>query len=171
MFGLTKWVAAPVAAAGILLGFSIISAHAEDAPAKAGKGTISGVVMNADNKPTAGASVRLIVPPEGGRHNRKDGKDGKDGKTLAADARSPEQLAKKDRAAGDKGGRKMPAAVAEATTDAEGKFTMTDVPAGDYVILAMIRGAGRAHEKVKVEDGKTASVTLTLKAMDRPKKG
>jgi len=56
-----------------------------------------------------------------------------------------------------------PKPVAEADSGTDGAFSMKDVPAGDYVVMAAMKGQGGAREKVSVKAGETAQVTLNLK--------
>jgi hypothetical protein len=53
-------------------------------------------------------------------------------------------------------------ATATATSDADGKFTLKDVPAGDYVILAGLPDEGRGHERIAVTVGQTATVEVPV---------
>lgn len=49
-----------------------------------------------------------------------------------------------------------------AVTDKDGKFTIADVPAGDYTVEIVHLKAGRAEEKVTLADGDTKSLAFTL---------
>jgi hypothetical protein len=49
-----------------------------------------------------------------------------------------------------------------ATTDSDGKFTVADIPAGDYVVYAGKQGVGKAHAPVTVAAGAAATVTITI---------
>lgn len=111
-------------------------------------GSISGKVVDADGNPVADAKVRVMAAPAG--------KPKKDKNLEGGDAPKPDKPAK-------------PAAVAEGVTDANGAFTLENIPAGEYMIGAMAKGKGNAKDKVTVTEGGTAEVTLTLKAM-APKK-
>lgn len=50
-----------------------------------------------------------------------------------------------------------------ATTDATGKFTISDVPPGEYDLVATQPFTGPVHQKVTVLPRKTASLTIELK--------
>jgi protocatechuate 3,4-dioxygenase beta subunit len=106
----------------------------------AGTGTIKGTVVGADGKPAAGVTVKLFAKTEKG-----------------GDKAAP--------AAADGGGKRAKrVAVAEATTNDKGEFTMNNVPAGEYNIGAGGKGIGGAHSTVTVKSGGTETVSLTLKA-------
>ncbi|MBI2848432.1 MAG: carboxypeptidase regulatory-like domain-containing protein [Chloroflexi bacterium] len=53
-----------------------------------------------------------------------------------------------------------------ATTDADGKFSLKDVAAGQYVVIASAAGKNASASKVSVLAGKDASVKLTLGPAD-----
>ena len=144
MLRIAKW-AAPVVALGLLLTFAI-SARAED---KA-KGTVSGTVLDKDGKAVTGAKVRL--------YNADDRKH-KD-KEQAADADTNKN--KTENPGTEKPKKDKPAPVAEAATDSDGKFTMNDVPVGNYVAVARLKDKGTGNAKVEVKSGETASVEIKL---------
>lgn len=60
------------------------------------------------------------------------------------------------------GGRQRPQPVAETETDADGKFTMTGIAAGNYVVVAGGREVGMARQRVELADGQTLEVELKL---------
>lgn len=158
-----KWIA-PVIALSAVIALAKTS-FADEAGKPKPSGTIHGKVVDAQGEPVAGARVRLRLPREGGG-NRGDGpQQHKDAKPqAAADEQKPDQ--------GDRGpreGQRRTPALKEATTDNDGAFSMTEVPVGEYVLFAMQRGAGGARETVKVEEGKTLDITLTLQP--RPEGG
>ncbi len=119
---------APLAALVLVFAFSALLAAAEPA----GKGTVTGTVLDKDGKAIADIEVRLMVPARSA------------GNQPAA------------------GGRVQP--VASATTDADGKFTMKDVPAGDYAVVARSKEKGIARARVTVVADQSATVSLTLGA-------
>jgi hypothetical protein len=130
-----KW-AAPVVAFAVLVSLAAIGARAEDAKKDTGK--IEGTVKDSEGKAVSGLTVSLFHPME---------------------KAAPKQSAK----LAEKGGKgEKPVAVASATTDTDGKFTMNDVPAGDYMVIAKQKGQGQARQKVTVKAGETASVDLKL---------
>jgi len=51
-----------------------------------------------------------------------------------------------------------------AVTDKDGKFTLPKLPAGEYEFAVWHEKLGESSQKVKVEDGKAATVDFTLKA-------
>jgi protocatechuate 3,4-dioxygenase beta subunit len=154
-----KW-ATPVVAFGLLLSLAATrSLAADDASAAGDKGTVTGTVTDKDGKPVPNCQVRLFHPMERGA--KKTGKGHKADNQSARADRKAETLAKGQR----------PVPVASATTDDDGKFTLKDVPAGNYVVLANLRGTGNAREKVTVKAGETAEVTLKLGAHEKGGKG
>jgi hypothetical protein len=170
---LRKCIIPAVVAVG-MLGFSTIPfARAEDKPAagaEAKKGSISGTVLDKDGKAVAGAMVAVIKPPQrqaggagGDRPNRRGNNAGNGGAVNQA-TEDP-----KPAPAPEPGRRQRPEPLFKATTDAEGKFTIKDVPAGDYAVRARVEGKGMAVERVSVKADETA--TVSLKLQDRPARG
>ena len=130
------------------LGGFTLTARAADAAVA--KGSVKGKVVKADGTPAAGAELRLMARPERGA------------KRAARDEGNPQAA----QAEGKKGARaRGPAreAVAQGTADANGVFTLSDVPEGNYVIAARLKGAGNARQPVSVSGTSAADVTLTLK--------
>lgn len=126
-------------------------------PSPVAVGTISGTILTADGKPAANAMVRLINPPA-----RASGQGNVEPKTA-----DPSGQAKGNKAAkGDKAGKlaKKAPAVAETTTDAEGRFSLSNIPVGDYVLVAGIKGQGRGMQKITVSASENASVEIQMKA-------
>jgi hypothetical protein len=131
----------------LVLGLAVVMAMAFASAARAAdNGTVEGKVLGKDGAGVSGAKVRLMKAS-----------DVQGGKKEKAPAAAP--------AAGEK-----PKPVAEAESGSDGAFSMKDVPAGDYVLQTNVKGQGMAREKVTVEAGKTASVTLTLKERTGGKK-
>jgi hypothetical protein len=127
----------------IVLGLAValalsLAAHANAADT----GKVTGKVLDKDGKGVAGANVALRTPPEKG--------EGKGEKKPAAAAPGDE-----------KPKREKP--VAKTKSEADGSFTLADVPAGDYLLVANVKGQGMAREKVTVKAGETKEVKLTLK--------
>lgn len=106
------------------------------ATAVGGSGTISGVVMH-DGKPLAQATVRLM------KSNRTKGKARK-------------------QAAGKAGRRES---VSQTATDEMGQFTLADVPPGEYVVIAGIRGQGMGRTTITVGEGQTARVQVQVQSL------
>jgi hypothetical protein len=129
----------------IVLGLTVALALSLASYANAAEtGKVTGKVLDKDGKGVAGANVALRTPPEKG--------EGKGGKAPAAAAPGDEK---------PKGDRQKP--VAKTKSEADGSFTLADVPAGDYMLVAQVKGVGNAREKVTVKAGETAEVKLTLK--------
>jgi hypothetical protein len=130
-----------VLALALAVSFTATRATAEEQ----GKGTISGKVTNADGSAASGAQVRLMNP-------------------MAKDKNKGEKpAAAEDKGEGKDKERAKP--VAQTTTDADGKYTLSDVPAGKYVLQAGVKNVGRATQEVEVKAGETAAVDLKLEAM------
>jgi hypothetical protein len=151
----TKFLATLAASAMLFFGASSLKA--------ADTGTITGTVTGKDGKPAAGVAVRLMKPGQGG-----PGRPGGAGGPPKADAPKPEPKADEPKP-GEKpapppgGGGNRPPPIKEAKTDDAGKFTMTEVPAGEYTIAAGGRDIGFGREMVTVKAGETATVSITLK--------
>jgi hypothetical protein len=153
------------AAVGLLVGMSAMSARAADEAA--GKGKVSGTVVDKDGKGVAGVEVHLIKPMRRGPGGGAPAEGRKPADQAAVGTKA---VALQETPAAPGQGRQRPEPVAKATTDKDGKFEMKDVPAGDYV--AMVRdddkkvyGMGR----VTVKEGETASVEI--KTTDQPLRG
>ena len=120
----------------IVLGFAVAFALSLASHANAADtGKVTGKVLDKDGKGVAGAQVALRTPPE---------------KNAPA-------------AAQEEGKKKGQKPVAKTTTESDGTFTLADVPAGDYLLVANVKGQGMAREKVTVKAGETVDVKLTLK--------
>lgn len=195
-----KWMTG-LAAVAMLSGAATV--HAE--PAAGEKGTISGVVMK-DGQPLANVRVALMKPPprpegapEGApgdrparpeRPGRGQGQgEGRGAQGLIApgdDAPPAPPAGERPRReregqggpGGPNGDRPRPEPVAETTTDANGKFTFSNVPVGMYVVVSGERGAGMGRARVEVVAGKTVSVEVVVQQGprgegngDRPQRG
>lgn len=143
MLGSLKWIA-PLLALG-LMGFFAGTAQAADE-----KGTVTGTVLDKDGKAVEGAMVRIMAP-------RQRGDAPADGARKQADDPKPPAAG----GGGGAGGRQRPPAIAEGTTDKDGKFSL-QAPAGKYVVFAGVRGKGMGRAEVTVEAGKTVNVELKL---------
>lgn len=82
----------------------------------------------------------------------------------------PAKKDKGNKSAQPAAGREKREPVASGTTDANGEFKLS-VPAGDYVVMAGKAKTGAGRATVKVASGETASVTVTLKKLEKPKGG
>jgi len=132
----------------LVLGLAVVMAMAFASAARAADtGGVDGKVMGKDGAGVSGAKVRLMKASDVPAH----------GKKKEAPAAAP--------AAGEK-----PKPVAEAESGSDGTFSMKDVPAGDYVVLAALKGQGAARADVSVKAGETAKVELTLKERTGGKK-
>jgi hypothetical protein len=156
MSKMLKWMLPFSAAVALVLGLSVISAHAQDAAAD--PGSVEGTVVDRDGKtPVADATVTLTRPMA------RRGAGG-----ASVQTPQPQPLAGAGAGGGAGAGRGR-GAVATATTDKEGKFKMDKVPPGDYVIRVMVRDRGFAQQNIKVESKKTTTVKLQLG--DMPARG
>jgi hypothetical protein len=152
---LRKCVIPAVVAVG-MLGFSTIPfARAEDKPAaEVKKGSISGTVLDKDGKAVAGVQIGVMKPQQrqGGNRPNRGANNGAVNQATEDPKPAP---------APDAGRRQRPEPLFKATTDADGKFTIKDVPAGDYVVAARVEGKA-ARERVTVKADETATVSLKL---------
>lgn len=144
MLTFVKWLAAAAAPLGLLILWSAQSAKAADVPA--GKGTVTGTVLDKEGKGVAGAEVTLSRP------------------ILKRQAKLPRPV---DKAAPDRRAE----VIAKATTDADGMFTIKDVPAGDYMIACRVEGKGVARATVTVAADQTVTVKLQLKEIKPGRRG
>jgi hypothetical protein len=144
MFRIAKW-ATPIVAFGLIMGLLYTRATAEDTKTEKDTGTVKGVVKDKDDKAVSGATIRIVMPMA---HKEKGG-------GAAADEKKPVE-----KAAGDKPAKTPP--IATGTTDADGKFSIADVPVGKYTVMAGSKGVGVAHENIEVKKGETTEVSLKL---------
>ncbi len=124
-------------------------------------GTISGTVT-ANGQPVAGAKVMLMLP----RHHKGEG------------APPTSQPAAQDApAAGGGGGagaegHHRPKPLAEATTGSDGTYSFPNVKAGDYAVVAMLKGTGMGHGKATMATaGGTVTVDIVLTPRQKGEKG
>ena len=110
------------------------------AEATAATGSVSGTVTTSDQKPAAGVTVRINLDPK--VHTTPTAADGD---------KTPPDGAKKKKAMG-----------LTATTDDKGAFKIENVPVGQYIVSANLKGTGKAKVNVAVLAGKDAAVTLQL---------
>jgi protocatechuate 3,4-dioxygenase beta subunit len=145
MFRIFK-LATPVVALAFMMA---LVTRVQAADEKKTTGAVSGTVTDKDGKPVADVSVKLFSATAAKQHKPKQ----------EADEPSTDKPAG-DKPAAPKGDKPKP--VADATTDKDGKFTMSDVPVGSYVLRVNVKGQGHATQKVEVQAGETADVTLKL---------
>jgi len=161
MLSMHKWLLGTLAAAGLVLGVATIPARAADEAT--GKGSISGTVVDKDGKGVADVKVNLMKPPQG-RGNRGGGGGGGAPPAAGAGEKKEGQSALNRDAIGlqaQGGGRNRPQPIQTATTDKDGKFTMSDVPSGSYMVGVFDNDKKIYGRKpVTVEDGKTATVEI-----------
>jgi hypothetical protein len=117
--------------------------------------------LDKDGKAAEGVKIRIMKPMQrggaGGGARRAGGAGGAAPKV--ADAPTPDKPADKPAAPG---GRERPTPVAEGASDKDGKFSIANVPAGEYMVMAILQGSGMARGRVTVKDGETATVELKL---------
>ena len=151
------WIFPATAAFGLVLGIAAAGARAEEAPASEkpavtkseGTGTINGELLDKDGKAVAGA--KIVLAKAMGRDQKRQRKEA-----------SPDAAASKPEPTTGKA-RPRPERVTTATTDDDGKFTLNEVPAGEYTVRAQVKGGGTAVARVTVTAGKAADVAMTLK--------
>src|SRR5437773_2590610 len=116
-------------------------------------GTVTVTVVDKDNKPVADATVRVVTPAD--KHHKHGEAKGED-KKPDADEKKPENQAKKPTT-------DMAAPIAEGKTGADGKVKLEKVPAGEYIVQANLKGAGRGvKNKVIVKANENTDVTVKL---------
>lgn len=112
-------------------------ANAANAASKPTTGTLTGKITGFDGKPVASASVQLITA-----------KDAAAMKKAMANGEKPD----------------MPTPVAQGSTDADGKYSLADVPPGGYVLMARLKGVGSGRVSVVVRAGVDTTQNLALRA-------
>lgn len=140
--------------AGATLALAVVLAlsFASQAPAAEGKGKVTGKVLGKDGAGVAGARVQLVKPPE-----KKD----KKGEKAAAAA---------DEKPGKGEGKNRQEPVAKTMSEADGSYTLADVPAGDYMLTARTKDKLQAREKVTVKANEETKVDLKLAEPGQGKK-
>jgi len=146
-----KTFAMGVSALAIIAILSAQSVKAASAPATQPStrptGSITVLVVDTSSKPVPGAMVRLIALH--GRHHH------------AIALAQPDQGGQAAQVAHHK-----PLAIAQGTADDKGSFTFTDIPAGRYGVMGMMRKVGHGRARVELaigaEGSASATVTITL---------
>ena len=180
-----KWMTGLVAMTVLSSGASVFA----QAQTSGEKGSISGVVMK-DGQPLANMRVALVKPPPrpegapGDRPQRPGRGQGQGAQGLIGpgeDVPPAGERPRRDREGpgGPRPDRPRPQPIAETTTDANGKFTFSDVPAGVYMVVSGERGVGMGRARAVVTAGKTVSVEIVVQQgpragednADRPRRG
>ena len=127
-------------ATALLAVFVLTASAATTQPSDQAKGTITGKVLH-NGKPMPGIRV-MVFSPEERKHNKNGAEEQGAGlrKMFGADRPKP---------------------IAQAVTASDGSFSI-EVPAGKYVVAAMGRKIGNAHERVTVTEGQSSKVELQL---------
>ena len=123
-----------------VLAITTVGYAAEPAPA-ANTGTITGVVRGQDGKPAANAAVKLSENAKGFRPDQPN--------------KTAEKPAK---------GEKKKAKALSATTDADGRFKIDNVPPGQYKVTGSITGTSRGTTNVAIKAGETTDVAISMHA-------
>lgn len=135
------------------------STQPADSSTATGNCTISGTVTK-DGKPLPNARVALFV-----RHAHvktvKKGTDDSDNSATTQPSADEVKHKKHD----------LADATATSTADDNGKFTLTGVPAGNYVVVAGLKGDGKGHEHVEVTPGQSMSVEIPVSVPGEKTKG
>ena len=109
-----------------------------------GKGKIEGKVLGKDGAGAVGVNIR-VTEAKGKGDKKKD---------KAAPAAADDKGKDKEK------GKNAP--VAKTKSEKDGVFSMSDIPAGDYIVAAMTKDGLMAREKVTVKADETAKVELKL---------
>ena len=169
MFSFLRKCVIPAVVAAGMVGFATMPfARADDKPVaadEAKKGTITGTVLDKEGKPVSGAMVGVMKPGQG----RPGGRGGNNGGNNGAVNQATEDPKPAPAPEPGRGNRQRPEPLFKATTDADGKFSIKDVPAGEYMVVARVEGKGMARERVTVKGDEAA--TVSLKLADRPARG
>jgi hypothetical protein len=145
---------ARIAASLVVVAVLALLAQVGLAAFEGGKGNLSGTVQTADGKPAVGLNLKLV-------------------KDMPIDMRRPGGKGKST-GMGDSGatglqnkGGPRTKVVAQATTDASGKFTMQNVEEGSYRLEAGNKNMGWIYQDVSIEPNKTVELNdLKLTKID-----
>ena len=163
MRNVSRFAAIVLAAAG--LGLFVVPTTRGDATTQpssdtqAATGSVTGTVMM-DGKPVANARVGLIDASQMKAHNGKRNKNQTGADATQTGGQTQDQTQTQPQAQGQK--RERPTPTATAMTDSDGKFTMSDVKVGEYVVMAAEKGQGRGRMRISVASGETATVEIQL---------
>lgn len=122
-------------------------------PPVTGSGTVAGSVLDSNGTGVAGATVSLLPAIVG------------IGEPIAVNGGA--SAANSTTAVGGSGsGIAFPGPIGDftATTDDAGNFSLSNVPAGSYIVFAYSSTAGSGRGDVVVSDGQTANVKINLQA-------
>ncbi|WP_428937558.1 carboxypeptidase-like regulatory domain-containing protein [Fontivita pretiosa] len=128
---------------GIVLALTVLAwlaAPAAPVAAQPQTGAIQGQVNDASGKPVPSLALRLQRFPQRDLQRNDSGQP-------------PDPATLQD-------GRMQ--TVATAITDANGKFSMTNLKPGDYVLVGGNKSIGFVYHDVSVQPGQTTTVQLTL---------
>jgi hypothetical protein len=167
MVSFLKCVVPAVAVLGLVFGISASTARAADE--KAAGGTVTGTIVDKDGKAVEGAKIRVMKPMQRGQGGPGQGGGGRrpgGAQAQAADDAPAPAPGGGQGGAGRGGAGRGGPPVAEGTSDKDGKFSIANVPAGEYMVIAAVEGKGFARGRVTVKVGESASVELKLQ--DRP---
>lgn len=154
-----KWCWAVAVALALSFWMSVPKAQGQspvaNPPTTQPSGVVVVYVVDANNRPVAGATVRLFAAPQ-----RRTGQ--------AAGSAIPALAAPEDDAGGlyKSHPRRRPQPVAQGQTDARGELTLAGIRFGTYVMWAQKTGFGRGRARVTLDPanaGSPVSVTITLR--------
>jgi len=137
-----KWknLIAPVAALALVIGFHQAQLRADDTPAPAkGKAKVTVTVVDSSGKAVEGATIGIYPKPA------------KKHKAAATSQPADATPAPK------------PTPMATGETAADGTFALTEIPNGDFIVRARLKGTGNGNVTVTVADDKDQTITITLK--------
>jgi hypothetical protein len=138
-----KRLIAPVAGLALLVGLQQAQLRADDTTATpAAKATVTVTVVDASGNKVSGATVGIYPKPA---------------KKHKADAGATTQPT-------DDTKKAKPEAIVSGETGADGTVALANVPNGDFVAMAKLKGTGNGRAPVTVSGGADTTVTVTLKA-------
>ncbi len=115
-------------------------------------GSITGKVVDSTGAAVEGAKIRVLPA----MHKEKPKKE-LNKKNLEAGADAPKEGKDKE-----KPNKPKVAPVAEGESAADGTFKLEGIAAGEYTVVAAVKGKGMGRATVTVADGQAAEVTIKL---------